>query len=260
LPRLSMPYGKRVIVSNITVAQNHVLWDDVVLEDTSGNKVRNNAPGSLYLIDISTNGVAGLDTGSVAANKFYFIWIISNGTQYSAMYSLSPSAPTMPSGYTYKLLAGCVLTDSSSHIIHTSQIGQHVRYSTPFVIATDTTNNNVSLVVLSVLAAIPQDYAWEVDLDIRTTAIYSSTPSGSTGAVFAGTNFGGFPVPPLINAINAPPNADGQFSVQGRVTLATFNETTSSILYAFSLETSHLTSYITTISVTGYRLSRLGLF
>lgn len=59
-------------------------------------------------IAITTSGAGGLDTGS-EANAWYYIFIIAkdDGT-IDGLISESSSAPTMPSGYTYKTLVSAV--------------------------------------------------------------------------------------------------------------------------------------------------------
>lgn len=59
----------------------------------------------------------GLDTGTVAADTKYFVWAIAKpaGTA-DALFSLSNTAPTLPSGFTLKRRIGDVFTDSSSNL------------------------------------------------------------------------------------------------------------------------------------------------
>lgn len=65
--------------------------------------------------DITVSGAGGLDTGAEAANTWYHVWAIakSDGTQ-SILLSTSATAPTMPSGYTYKSYQGAVFNNGSS--------------------------------------------------------------------------------------------------------------------------------------------------
>jgi len=53
-------------------------------------------------LDITTSGVGGLDTGSVAADTWYYVWIIHETAtgNISFMLSTSTTAPTNPSGWT----------------------------------------------------------------------------------------------------------------------------------------------------------------
>lgn len=64
------------------------------------------------------NNAGGLDTGTVAANKTYFLHVIKNTTTnvVDVLFSLSPTAPAMPSGYTARRRLGAVLTDASANI------------------------------------------------------------------------------------------------------------------------------------------------
>ena len=61
----------------------------------------------------------GLDTGTVANNTWYAIWLIkrSDTGVVDALFSASFSAPTMPTDYDKKRLIGAVRTDGSANII-----------------------------------------------------------------------------------------------------------------------------------------------
>lgn len=67
------------------------------------------------IVDITVSGAGGLDTGSEASSTWYYVWLIYNGSTVAALLSLSSTAPTMPSGYTYKSLVGCVYNNASSN-------------------------------------------------------------------------------------------------------------------------------------------------
>jgi len=76
--------------------------------------------------------VGGLDTGSVAVDETYHMFLIrkdSDGT-IDALFSLSATAPTMPAGYTAKRRIGAVITDGSSDIIAFTQYGDRFRLKT----------------------------------------------------------------------------------------------------------------------------------
>lgn len=77
-------------------------------------------------INAATNGIQGLDTGALAANKFYAVFIVSDptGTQLTGtIMSLSATAPLLPFGYSLIRRIGWVVTDGSSHIINFYQVG-----------------------------------------------------------------------------------------------------------------------------------------
>ncbi|VAX17055.1 hypothetical protein MNBD_NITROSPINAE04-865 [hydrothermal vent metagenome] len=77
-------------------------------------------------IDITASGANGLDAGS-EANAPYYVYVIYNGTTVAGLLSLSATAPTMPSGYTYKKLVGfCV---NNTDILDFYQAGNLYSYT-----------------------------------------------------------------------------------------------------------------------------------
>lgn len=72
----------------------------------------------------------GMDTGAVAADTLYAIWLIrrSDTGLVDALFSLSFTSPTMPTNYDQKRLIGAVLTDLSSDIIVYTQTGDEFAY------------------------------------------------------------------------------------------------------------------------------------
>lgn len=91
-----------------------VTWASVIMVNSSNLSFVNSTPTTVT-IDASVNAAVNrLDTGSLTTNTWYYIWIISNGSTTGALLSLSSTAPTMPSGYTYKTRAGSCRTDGSS--------------------------------------------------------------------------------------------------------------------------------------------------
>jgi len=68
---------------------------------------------------IDTTGAGGLDTGSLAANESYHWFLINDSTAVNSpdvLASLSPTAPTMPSGYDKKRYIHSSITDGSMNI------------------------------------------------------------------------------------------------------------------------------------------------
>ncbi len=83
-------------------------------------------------IDAATNGLNGLDTGSLAASKWYAVYVVGDSTGFNpsgCLLSLSSTSPVMPSGtvvqttYSLQRLIGWIHTDSSSHFEKFIQIG-----------------------------------------------------------------------------------------------------------------------------------------
>lgn len=71
-------------------------------------------------INAANNGLNGLDTGSLAASKVYYVLLVSDpvsGQTTGAMISLSATAPLMPFGYSAFRVIGYMVTDGSVHFL-----------------------------------------------------------------------------------------------------------------------------------------------
>lgn len=77
---------------------------------------------------MATSGASGLDTGAVAANTLYSVWLIDNGTAPVCLFSLSASSPTLPGGYTNLLRVGWVKTaPATTSLLYSRQAGRKSR-------------------------------------------------------------------------------------------------------------------------------------
>ena len=101
--------------------------DELCVRDTNGTAKLLSTVS--VTVDITASGANGLDTGSEASSTFYFGWVIAkaDGT-VAGLLSTSATAPTMPSGYTFKALATCVRNDGSSNFLKYRQFGNKVHY------------------------------------------------------------------------------------------------------------------------------------
>ncbi len=120
-------YAKNLIVKNSGATQVIITADELILEDTSN--VIYIASSVNVTADITSSGANGLDTGSEASSTWYYAWVIYDGTTVASLLSTSATAPTMPSGYTYKALVGSVRNDASSNFIGFHQIDRTVYYN-----------------------------------------------------------------------------------------------------------------------------------
>ena len=75
-------------------------------------------------VDLDAAGANGLDTGAIAANTGYFLYVIYNGSTVAGLASTSATAPTMPSGYTYKALISWATTDNTATPFNTKEFTQ----------------------------------------------------------------------------------------------------------------------------------------
>lgn len=117
--------------SKIDVSAAHC----TMVNATGGAKYKS---GAAVTIDLTASGANGLDTGAVASSTWYNLFLISNGVTTAGLASLSATAPTMPSGYTFKMRVGAVRTDGSSNLKRTLQSGKRATYTV--VAATNTPN------------------------------------------------------------------------------------------------------------------------
>ncbi|MDP3048905.1 MAG: hypothetical protein Q8N12_05670 [Thermodesulfovibrionales bacterium] len=81
-------------------------------------------------LNITAAGANGLDTGAEAASTWYHIWAIAkaDGTK-KTLASLSATAPTMPSGYTFLAYLGAIYNNGSSNFITMRQTDKSVSCS-----------------------------------------------------------------------------------------------------------------------------------
>ncbi|MEN6629809.1 MAG: hypothetical protein ABFC42_09200 [Sulfuricella sp.] len=102
--------------------------DEIIVENSS------NAYKTLRSVALTVagtaNGANGLDTGSLATNTWYSLWVIHNGTTTAGLLSLSATAPTMPGGYTHKARVGWIRADASGnkYPLAFKQNGRSVQY------------------------------------------------------------------------------------------------------------------------------------
>lgn len=83
-------------------------------------------------INCATVGANGLDAGALAASTWYHAFAIAKADGTAArLASLSPTAPTLPSGYTKKRRLGAFKTNASSQIIAFRQTGNRFMWTAP---------------------------------------------------------------------------------------------------------------------------------
>ena len=107
--------------------------DQVVMLDTSNVPLFAGTVSISPDIRVAGSAANGRDqAGAFTTSTFIHLWIISNGTTTAGLWSASASAPTLPSGYTYKAYAGAWYFDSNSLLRHGSQFKDEHRYTVGF--------------------------------------------------------------------------------------------------------------------------------
>lgn len=87
--------------------------DEIVLKGDDGSYVTSRNVSITGAT--ATVGAGGLDTGVLAANTWYSVWVIAGPAPYAFLMSLSATAPTMPAGWTHKARVGWIRTDGSAN-------------------------------------------------------------------------------------------------------------------------------------------------
>lgn len=103
-------------------------------------------------LDITVSGLNGLDTGTEAASTWYYLWVIYNGTTVAGLLSISPTAPTLPSGYTYQGIIGAVYNDSVSNFDLFEQVGHRISTQITTVVSSGSV---ASYTFVSLAVAVP---------------------------------------------------------------------------------------------------------
>lgn len=78
-------------------------------------------------------GAGSLDTGTIAANTWYHVFIIRKDSTGNCdfLLSLSANSPTMPTGWTHFRRIGSILTNGSSQITPFLHLGETFMWDTP---------------------------------------------------------------------------------------------------------------------------------
>lgn len=154
-------------------------------------------------VNTTTSGANGLDTGSIANNTWYAVWVIYNGTTVSGLLSLSGTSPTLPAGYTYKARAGWVRYKTAA-LARTFQRNYTAQYK---IVAGSQTPNypimasgavgNVSTptwVAVDVTPYVPTSTASALRIGVFSSYIVIVNPNNQAGAYNNSSN------PPFIHA------------------------------------------------------------
>jgi hypothetical protein len=118
--------GLSLLSKQITIANNSVDSDHDI-DFTAGNFQFDDGTGQATIaaltkqIDVTWaagNNAGGLDTGAVAIDETYHMFAIYNPSTLASdfLFSLSPTSPTLPSGFTKKRRIGSLVTDGAANI------------------------------------------------------------------------------------------------------------------------------------------------
>jgi hypothetical protein len=171
--------------------------DEVVLEAASGNYLTARSV-SITTLSLAGSGANGLDTGTSTGSTWYSVWIISNGTTTSGLLSLSATAPTMPSGFTFKARIGWVRSDATVNKFPFSYIQRGRSFQ--YVVVSGSNLASPRQIAVGV-AGNPTSNSWAA---IDTSAYVPTTAARILGAA-SSSNGGGITVAPNNNYVTNIP-------------------------------------------------------
>lgn len=123
-----------VVTISGTGYQGTISCQRLVLEGYNNSVL--NARNINLTFDAGEVGLNGLDTGAVAAGNWYYIYVISDGTNVASLVSLSNSNPTLPAGFNkFALVGSAYVKTATTNFKPTIKKGNRVYFGT---IASDT--------------------------------------------------------------------------------------------------------------------------
>lgn len=215
------------------------------LDSTGTFQLNLNSP---VVINAATNGLNGLDTGSLAASTVYAVYLVADPvTQQPSgcMISTSLTSPLLPFGYSAFALIGYVVTDSSSHFLlgywtAGNSNSRLFMYDTPQSAVAVAASAPTSYTGASLATLVPA----VANLPVWIYALY--TPASANNALSVapyavGSGGSGMIVTGQVN---------GQAITQNALVMSTLNSTAPSIKYKAGNASDTFTLY-----VQGYQFS-----
>ena len=160
--------------NSITVSQGKCRNE----QDTADMILTSQITKDLNQVWAQGNNNGGMDISPKTGTQHYHAYLISDGTNFDVIFSISASGPSLPGGYTAYRRIGCVTTEASGAIRQFSQIGDRFIYTGKPIAA----QSNIGLTLggqlvslYGTVAAVPQG--------IRVRPIFRWVTSASQAAV-----------------------------------------------------------------------------
>lgn len=139
------------------------------------------------------NGGGGLDTGAVAANTWYHVWLIMRPDTgvVDVLFSTSATSPTMPTNYTKRRRIGSFKTDAGLAIINFVQDGDSFVWAAPVADYSNVTiGTTAGPLVLSVPPGVKVTASFTAFLNTGTAGTYVTFASPDQTTLLAATPTG----------------------------------------------------------------------
>lgn len=145
------PHKNLIVKGGSTAAKIDIDANELILTDTNGRQILVSSFDETATITAS--GANGLDTGSEAGSTWYHVHAIATPAGGTAvLYSLSATAPIMPSGYTFQGLIGAAYNNSSSDFDNLYQRIDRVNRDRTFALSNGSATSYTSI---SLAAFVP---------------------------------------------------------------------------------------------------------
>jgi hypothetical protein len=182
----------------------------------------------------------GLDTGSEAANTWYYVWLIkrTDTDVVDVLFSASATSPTMPANYTKKRRIGAIRNNASSNILAFTQNANDPElflFTTPVadiaVINLGTTSTSFTLTVPPSMTALLRVTLLNVNNNaggvlLRPLTETDAAPSPSTGLLSLHRGFDGSNDVPSSGHFEIQVNASSQIAARASAVNSDLSATT----------------------------------
>ena len=159
----------------------------------------------------------GLDTGSVTADRTYYVYIISNGTTVRTLASLNSATPTLPGGYTSYRMIGCFYVTNTSVIapfIHAGKYNRRTYYfNSANSVYNDAAYNNTTPKTISLTNKIPPI----ADSALLNAYGHNTSSTEAVYVVSLGFQDTGYRIE--ANNNYSAPSSDGSYDISGEFPL-----------------------------------------
>ncbi len=202
-PILYKQGGKISLATVTTLSISACICRDIsdALDINVGDYFSQVAGPSATIVNGSVNGLNGLDTGTLAANKVYAVFAIADEAGYNAsgfLLSLSLTAPVMPngvfpSGYNSWRRIGWAVTNGSTQfsVLTVSGNGNNVTYTydTPVLVLNAGTSATQAAVDLSAVVPAVQGIPVDLGCDFVSDAASKKATLCTSGGTIANSRF-----------------------------------------------------------------------
>lgn len=136
------------------IVRSDVTSPNTVVQVTADEVLLKAGDGRLLLVldvnvsgNITKSGPGGLDAATEAVSTWYYVWLISNGTDLAVVLSTKATEVNMMFGYEFRALVGATFNDAGGNLVKLFQTGARA-HVIPTEVTVITPGGDVSLAAL----------------------------------------------------------------------------------------------------------------